>query len=98
LCQPEQGEHYPQPQERGGERDFTSAGQRGSITGYGQTGPYRHRPGYDIMIEAQGGIMSITGPPDGQDTLGEPFKVGVAIVDITSGLYAVISILTALRH
>lgn len=69
-----------------------------SITGYGQTGPYRHRPGYDIMIEAQGGIMSITGPPDSGDGPGEPFKVGVAIVDITSGLYAVISILTALRH
>ena len=77
-----------------------------SITGYGQTGPYRDRPGYDIMIEAQGGIMSITGPPDHpsdhpSDQIsgsGEPFKVGVAIVDITSGLYAVISILAALRH
>jgi len=73
-----------------------------SITGYGQTGPYRDRPGYDIMIEAQGGIMSITGPPDHPSDhpsgSGEPFKVGVAIVDITSGLYAVISILAALRH
>ncbi|MCB0091296.1 MAG: CoA transferase, partial [Caldilineaceae bacterium] len=54
-----------------------------AITGYGQTGPYRHRPGYDIAIEAQGGIMSITGQAE-----GEPSKVGVAIVDITSGMHA----------
>ncbi|MFN8497708.1 MAG: CoA transferase [Anaerolineae bacterium] len=64
-----------------------------AITGYGQSGPYRDRPGYDVVIEAQGGIMSLTGPAD-----GEPFKVGVAIVDITAGLYAVTSILAALRH
>lgn len=64
-----------------------------AITGYGQTGPYRHRPGYDTVIQAQGGIMSVTGPPE-----GEPFKVGVAVVDITAGLYAATSILAALHH
>ncbi|KPL89399.1 CaiB/BaiF CoA transferase family protein [Ardenticatena maritima] len=64
-----------------------------SITGYGQTGPYRDRPGYDFIIQAQGGIMSITGPAD-----GEPHKVGVAIVDITAGLFAATAILAALRH
>ncbi len=64
-----------------------------AITGYGQNGPYKDRPGYDVVIEAQGGIMSLTGPAD-----GEPFKVGVAIVDITAGMYAVTSILAALHH
>ena len=64
-----------------------------AITGYGQTGPYRERPGYDFMIQAQGGIMSITGPVG-----GEPYKVGVAIVDITAGLYAAAAILAALHH
>jgi len=74
-----------------------SAGQPGliycSITGYGQDGPYRDRPGYDFMIQAEGGVMSITGPIE-----GEPFKVGVAIVDISAGLYAVTAILAALHH
>ncbi len=64
-----------------------------SITGYGQTGPYRNRPGYDFMIQAQGGIMSITGPED-----GEPHKVGVAITDITTGLFAASAILSALHY
>lgn len=64
-----------------------------SITGYGQTGPYRDRAGYDFMIQAEGGIMSITGP-----TGGEPYKVGVAVVDITAGLYATTAILAALHH
>lgn len=64
-----------------------------AITGYGQTGPYAQRPGYDTVIQAQGGLMSINGPAG-----GEPFKVGVAIVDITAGLYAVVSILAALQH
>ena len=64
-----------------------------AITGYGQDGPYAKRPGYDTVIQAQGGLMSITGPAE-----GEPFKVGVAIVDITAGLYAAISILAALQH
>jgi crotonobetainyl-CoA:carnitine CoA-transferase CaiB-like acyl-CoA transferase len=64
-----------------------------AITGYGQTGPYKERPGYDFMIQAQGGMMSITGEAD-----GEPHKVGVAIVDITAGLFASNAILAALHH
>ncbi len=64
-----------------------------SLTGYGQTGPDRDRPGYDFVIQAEGGIMSITGPQD-----GEPYKVGVAIVDITAGLFAGVAVLAALRH
>ncbi len=68
-----------------------------AITGYGQTGPDRELPGYDTVIQAQGGIMSITGPTS-EGTDGEPFKVGVAIVDITAGLQAAVAILTALLH
>jgi crotonobetainyl-CoA:carnitine CoA-transferase CaiB-like acyl-CoA transferase len=64
-----------------------------SITGYGQDGPYASRPGYDTVIQAQGGLMSVTGPAE-----GEPSKVGVAVVDITAGLYAATSILAALHH
>ncbi len=64
-----------------------------SITGYGQDGPYRDRPGYDFMIQAHGGIMSITGPEG-----GPPYKVGVAIVDVTAGLFAVNAILAALHY
>jgi formyl-CoA transferase len=64
-----------------------------AITGYGQTGPYRDRPGYDFVIQAEGGIMSITGPVD-----GEPHKVGVAIVDISAGLFATTAVLAALHH
>lgn len=64
-----------------------------SITGYGQTGPYKDRPGYDFIIQAQGGVMSITGPEQ-----GEPYKVGVAIADITTGLFAATAILAALRE
>jgi formyl-CoA transferase len=62
-----------------------------TITGYGYTGPYRHLPGYDFIIQAQGGLMSITGPEE-----GEPYKVGVAIADITAGLFACNAILAAL--
>ncbi|KAI9016384.1 CoA-transferase family III domain-containing protein [Phycomyces nitens] len=62
-----------------------------SITGYGQTGPYAKRPGYDVIIEAEAGLMHITGEPD-----GEPVKVGVAITDLTTGLYAHSAILAAL--
>ena len=64
-----------------------------SITGFGQTGPYAARPGYDIQIQAMSGIMSITGEPE-----GEPQKVGVPIADIMSGMYAAIGINAALRH
>jgi len=66
-----------------------------SITGYGQTGPLAHQPGYDTAIQAGGGIMSITGPAG---TDGEPYKVGVAIVDITAGMNATMAILAALHH
>lgn len=62
-----------------------------SITGFGQTGPYRDRAGYDLLIQAMGGLMSITGDPD-----GAPTKVGVAVTDIFAGLYAVIGIQAAL--
>ena len=64
-----------------------------SLTGYGQTGPYRDRAGYDFIIQAQGGLMSITGP-----VAGEPYKVGVAIVDISAGLFAATAILAALHE
>ena len=62
-----------------------------SITGFGQTGPRRDEPGYDIMIQALAGVMSITGEPD-----GPPMKVGVAISDITAGMFACHAILAAL--
>jgi len=64
-----------------------------SITGFGQNGPYKDKPGYDFMIQGMGGVMSFTGEPDGQ-----PMKVGVAIVDITAGLFACNAIQAALRH
>ncbi|MBN8582932.1 MAG: CoA transferase [Anaerolineae bacterium] len=63
-----------------------------SISGFGQTGSLRDKPGYDFMIQAMGGIMSITGEPD-----GEPMKVGVAVADLFAGQNAVISILAALQ-
>jgi crotonobetainyl-CoA:carnitine CoA-transferase CaiB-like acyl-CoA transferase len=64
-----------------------------SLTGYGQTGPYAERPGYDFVIQGQSGLMSITGPAD-----GEPYKLGVAISDVIAGLFTAVSILAALRH
>ena len=64
-----------------------------SITGFGQTGPYASRPGYDVLIQAMGGIMSTTGEPD-----GEPQKTAVPIADIIAGMYAAVSINAALRH
>lgn len=68
-----------------------------SITGFGQTGPYRNRAGYDFMIQGMGGLMSITGQPDGEPG-GGPVKVGVAVTDIFTGLYATIGIMGALAH
>lgn len=68
-----------------------------SITGFGQTGPYRHRPGYDFMIQGMGGLMSFTGEADGRPGAG-PMKVGVAVADLFTGLYASIAILGALAH
>lgn len=68
-----------------------------SITGFGQTGPYRDRAGYDFLIQALGGLMSITGEPDGAPG-GGPMKVGVAITDVMTGMYAVAAVLAALAH
>jgi crotonobetainyl-CoA:carnitine CoA-transferase CaiB-like acyl-CoA transferase len=67
-----------------------------SITGFGQTGPLSTKPGYDFMIQAMGGLMSITGEPDGEPD-GEPMKVGVAVADLFAGQNAVIGILAALQ-
>jgi crotonobetainyl-CoA:carnitine CoA-transferase CaiB-like acyl-CoA transferase len=64
-----------------------------SVTGFGQTGPYATRPGYDYMIQAMGGLMSVTGERD-----GAPMKSAVAVADLFTGMYAVTAILAALRH
>ena len=68
-----------------------------SITGFGQHGPYAARAGYDFLIQGMGGLMSITGTPDGEPGAG-PQKVGVALTDILTGLYAGNAILAALAH
>ncbi len=68
-----------------------------SITGFGQTGPYRNRAGYDFLIQGMGGLMSVTGEPD-ELPGGGPVKTGVAIVDIFTGMYAATSVLAALAH
>lgn len=79
--------------------DFASSSQRHpglvycSISGFGQTGPRKDEPGYDVLIQAMGGIMSLTGEPEGM-----PMKVGVAIADVMCGMYASVGILAALRH
>ncbi len=64
-----------------------------SITGFGQTGPYAPRAGYDYLAQGMGGMMSLTGAPE-----GEPTKVGIGIADIMCGMYATVAILAALRH
>jgi crotonobetainyl-CoA:carnitine CoA-transferase CaiB-like acyl-CoA transferase len=64
-----------------------------SITGFGQDGPYAQRAGYDFLVQGMGGLMSLTGAPD-----GEPMKVGVALTDIFTGMYAGVAILAALAH
>jgi crotonobetainyl-CoA:carnitine CoA-transferase CaiB-like acyl-CoA transferase len=64
-----------------------------SITGFGQTGPYANRGGYDFVAQGMGGFMAVTGEEGGQ-----PLRAGVAMADLTTGLYATISILAALRH
>lgn len=63
-----------------------------SVTGYGHSGPWASRPGYDVMLQAMGGLMSVTGEPEGQ-----PMRVGVAIVDVCTGLHAAVGILSALQ-
>jgi crotonobetainyl-CoA:carnitine CoA-transferase CaiB-like acyl-CoA transferase len=68
-----------------------------SVTGYGQTGPYRYRPGYDAIFQAAGGLMSVTGQPDGEPGAG-PMKVGPSIADVMTGMNASIGILAALFH
>ncbi len=68
-----------------------------SITGFGQTGPYAHRPGYDFMIQGLGGLMSVTGERDDLPG-GGPQKVGVAVSDLMTGMYASTAILAALLH
>ncbi|WP_305984656.1 CaiB/BaiF CoA-transferase family protein [Roseibium sp. MMSF_3544] len=67
-----------------------------SISGFGQTGPYAHRAGYDFLIQGMGGIMSLTGFPD--DEGGTETKCGVGIADVMCGMYAAVSILAALNH
>jgi len=64
-----------------------------SISGFGQTGPYRDRPGYDFLMQAMGGLMSVTGDAD-----GEPTKVGVAVTDLFAGMYAATAVLAALNE
>ena len=68
-----------------------------SVTGFGQTGPYRDRPGYDFMIQGMGGIMSITGERDDLPG-GGPQRVGIPIVDIMTGMYATIAVCAAIAH
>ena len=68
-----------------------------SVTGFGQTGPFRERPGYDFMIQGMGGMMSVTGEPDGAPG-GGPQRAGVPIADIITGMYASIAICAALAH
>jgi crotonobetainyl-CoA:carnitine CoA-transferase CaiB-like acyl-CoA transferase len=67
-----------------------------SVTGFGQTGPYADRAGYDYAIQGMGGLMSVTGERD--DLGGGPQKVGVAVADLMTGMYATVAILAALRH
>ncbi len=75
-----------------------------SITGFGQTGPYRERAGYDYAVQGMGGLMSVTGERDGltdaqgHAVAGGPQKVGVAVADLFTGMYATVGILAALRH
>jgi len=64
-----------------------------SITGFGQTGPYALRPGYDVLIQAMSGMMSVTGEPD-----GEPMKSAIPVADLMAGMYAGVAINAAIRH
>ena len=68
-----------------------------SVTGFGQTGPRRDQPAYDFLIQAMGGLMSVTGERDGRPG-GGPQKVGVPIVDLMTGMYAAVAVLAALAR
>ena len=68
-----------------------------SITGFGQGGPYADRGGYDFVVQAMGGLMSVTGLPDNEPG-GEPLRAGVAVCDLFTGVYAATAVLAALRH
>ena len=68
-----------------------------SVTGFGQTGPYREHPGYDFMVQGMGGMMSVTGEPDGAPG-GGPQPAGVPVADIITGMYASIAICAAIAH
>ena len=68
-----------------------------SVTGFGQTGPYAERPGYDPVMQAMGGLMSVTGEPDGAPG-GGPLRAGVAVTDLMTAAYATIAMLAALAH
>jgi len=68
-----------------------------SVTGFGQTGPYREHPGYDFMIQGMGGMMSVTGEPDGAPG-GGPQRAGVPVADIITGMYASVAICAAIAH
>jgi crotonobetainyl-CoA:carnitine CoA-transferase CaiB-like acyl-CoA transferase len=68
-----------------------------SVTGFGQTGPYREHPGYDFMIQGMGGMMSVTGEPDGAPG-GGPQRAGVPVADIITGMYATIAVCAAIAH
>ncbi len=68
-----------------------------SVTGFGQTGPYREHPGYDFMVQGMGGMMSVTGEPDGAPG-GGPQRAGVPVADIITGMYASIAICAAIAH
>jgi len=68
-----------------------------SLTGFGQNGPYKDKAGYDYLVQGMGGLMSVTGQPDGKPG-AEPMKVGVAVSDLFTGLYTTIAILAAILH
>jgi len=68
-----------------------------SVTGFGQTGPYAERPGYDFMVQGMSGIMSVTGEPDSVPG-GGPMRVGIPIIDILTGMYSSVAICAALAH
>jgi crotonobetainyl-CoA:carnitine CoA-transferase CaiB-like acyl-CoA transferase len=68
-----------------------------SISGWGQTGPYRNRPGFDAVLQAATGFMSVTGQPDGEPGAG-PIRVGASVIDVATGMNAAFAILVALRH